>query len=85
MRFGEIRRAAGPVSQRTLTKQLRELEADGIVTRTIHPVVPPKVEYALTPKGSALAPILHALRGWGQEHAVRDREVVEPPVTAAAS
>ena len=67
-RFSELKRASGAVTQRTLTKQLRELEADGIVARTVYPVVPPKVEYALTPKGRALAPVLHALRDWGSEH-----------------
>jgi DNA-binding HxlR family transcriptional regulator len=68
-RFSELKRLSGAVTQRSLTKQLRELEADGIVTRTVYPVVPPKVEYALTAKGQALAPILLALKAWGESHA----------------
>lgn len=68
MRFGEIQRAVGSITQRTLTKQLRELEADGIVSRTVYAVVPPKVEYDLTAEGEALAPILKALREWGAQH-----------------
>ena len=75
-RFNQLMRLCGTVTQRTLTKQLRELEADGVVTRTVYPVVPPKVEYSLTEKGRALAPILSELRGWGIEHAlpaVRER------------
>lgn len=69
-RFNELKRLCGTVTQRMLTKQLRELERDGLVTRTVHPVVPPKVEYALTPKARALVPILAALRSWGIENAL---------------
>ncbi|MEL6372618.1 MAG: helix-turn-helix domain-containing protein [Pseudomonadota bacterium] len=69
-RFNALNRLAGSVTQRTLTKQLRQLEADGLVSRTVYPVVPPKVEYALTAKGEALVPILMALRAWGLEHAL---------------
>jgi len=69
-RFSELKRLSGAITQRSLTKQLRELEADGIVTRTIYPVVPPKVEYALTDKGRALVPILMALKAWGEVHAL---------------
>lgn len=69
-RFNELKRLCGAVTQRTLTKQLRELEADGMVSRTVHPVVPPHVDYALTAKGRALVPVLEALREWGAAHAV---------------
>ena len=69
-RFSALKRLCGSVTQRTLTKQLRELEADGLLTRTVYPVVPPKVEYALTAKGEALIPILRALREWGAAHAL---------------
>ncbi|MEM7226649.1 MAG: helix-turn-helix domain-containing protein [Pseudomonadota bacterium] len=72
-RFNELKRLAGTVTQRTLTKQLRELEADGLVSRTVYPVVPPKVEYALTKKGAALVPVLLALRDWGIAHALPSR------------
>lgn len=76
-RFNELKRLAGTVTQRTLTKQLRELEADGLVTRTVYPVVPPKVEYELTEPGKALVPVLMALRKWGLEHALPRRKGAE--------
>lgn len=71
-RFNALKRLSGEVTQRMLTKQLRELEADGMVQRTVYPVVPPKVEYALTPKGQTLTPVLLALRDWGEAHALPD-------------
>lgn len=74
MRFSEIRRAVGAITQRTLTKQLRELEADGVLTRTVYPVVPPKVEYRLTEKGEALTPILTGLRAWGLRYALSETD-----------
>lgn len=67
-RFNELQREIGSVTQRMLTKQLRELEESGIVNRKIYAVVPPKVEYSLTEKGRTLEPILLALRAWGDEH-----------------
>ncbi|QPH52263.1 winged helix-turn-helix transcriptional regulator [Pontivivens ytuae] len=70
MRFNELHRAAGTVTQRVLTKALRELEAAGLVSRTVHPVVPPHVDYALTEKGRTLVPLLLAMRDWGLEHAL---------------
>lgn len=68
MRFNALQRAIGGVSQRVLTKQLRELEDTGLVARKIYPVVPPKVEYSLTAKGETLRPILFALQEWGLTH-----------------
>lgn len=68
LRFNELSRRIGSVTQRSLTKQLRELEADGIVTRKVFAVVPPRVEYSLTDKGKALAPVLNALHMWGSTH-----------------
>lgn len=56
------------ITQKMLTQQLRELERDGIVSRIVHPVMPPKVEYELTPYGWSLQPILSALCRWGEEH-----------------
>lgn len=67
-RFNELQRDIGSVTQRMLTKQLRELEAAGLVARKVYAVVPPKVEYSLTAKGKTLAPILFALKEWGEEH-----------------
>jgi DNA-binding HxlR family transcriptional regulator len=64
MRFSELERAIPGVSQKMLIQQLRELEKDGIVRRTVHPQVPPKVEYALTPFGQALCPALDAVLKW---------------------
>ncbi|MEM6441507.1 MAG: helix-turn-helix domain-containing protein [Pseudomonadota bacterium] len=68
LRFNELSRRVGPVTQRSLTKQLRELEADGIVTRRVHAEVPPKVEYSLTEKGLALRGVIAALGDWGAAH-----------------
>ena len=66
MRFGEIKRHIPPVSQKMLTQQLRQLEADGIVHRKVYAEVPPRVEYSLTERGETLKPILEALYAWGQ-------------------
>jgi DNA-binding HxlR family transcriptional regulator len=64
LRFSELERAIPAVSQKMLIQQLRELERDGLVVRTVHPQVPPKVEYGLTDFGRALLPTLKALRDW---------------------
>jgi len=67
-RFNELRRLVPGVTQRMLTKQLRELEADGVVGRLVHPVVPPRVDYSLTDLGRTLLPILDAMAAWGGAH-----------------
>jgi DNA-binding HxlR family transcriptional regulator len=64
LRFSELERAIPGVSQKMLSQQLRELERDGIVRRTVHPEVPPRVEYTLTDVGRALCPVLDALLRW---------------------
>ncbi|KAA3452383.1 MarR family transcriptional regulator [Mesorhizobium sp. SARCC-RB16n] len=64
LRFSELERAIPAVSQKMLIQQLRELERDGIVSRTIYPEVPPKVEYSLTQWGQALCPALDMLLEW---------------------
>ena len=64
LRFNEIRRILPAVSQRTLTAQLRALEADGIIERTVYAQVPPRVEYRLSAYGQTLAPVLAALQAW---------------------
>lgn len=72
LRFGELRRLAGGVTQRSLTLQLRELESDGIVRREIYAEMPPRVEYSLTEFGLTLAPILHAMKLWGDTYIQRE-------------
>ena len=70
-RFSDLQRALaevqGGVSQKVLTSQLRELEADGVVERTVYPEVPPRVEYALTELGRDLVPVLEGLHAWGEK------------------
>lgn len=68
LRFNELSRKVGQVTQRSLTKQLRELEAENIVNRKVYPVVPPKVEYSLTEKGRDLYKVIQALGDWGQKY-----------------
>lgn len=65
LRFNELRRLVPEATAKMLTQQLRELERDGLITRTVYPVVPPKVEYALTERGESLFPILQAMYVWG--------------------
>ncbi len=67
-RFNELRRLIPGITQRMLTRQLRELEADQIIKRKIFPEVPPKVEYSLTDFGRTLKPILMMLQKWGTEY-----------------
>jgi DNA-binding HxlR family transcriptional regulator len=74
-RYGELRRALVGVTPKMLTQQLREMERDGIVARTAYPEVPPRVEYALTPLGETLRPVLEALDAWGRRFLRRGGEV----------
>lgn len=67
-RFGELRRRVDGVSQKMLTQTLRSLERDGLVSRTAFATVPVTVEYALTPLGETLIPVLAAVRDWAEEH-----------------
>lgn len=64
-RYNELRRELPGVSHKMLTQQLRELEAHALITRTVHPVVPPHVDYDITPLGRTTLPIIEALRTWG--------------------
>jgi DNA-binding HxlR family transcriptional regulator len=75
-RFNELRRIIPGITQRMLTLQLRELERDGVICRTVFPEVPPRVEYRLTEFGQSLAPILGMMEKWGEQY----REVVRPRV-----
>ena len=67
-RFNELHRALAGITHKTLTQQLREMEADGIVSRKVYPQIPPKVEYSLTPLGTTLKPVLVAMHNWAEHH-----------------
>src|SRR5450755_725439 len=67
-RYAELQREIGGISQKMLTQTLRSLERDGLVLRKVHPVVPPKVEYALTPLGRTLIEPLNAICLWSEKH-----------------
>jgi DNA-binding HxlR family transcriptional regulator len=83
-RFSEIRRRIPNVTQRMLTNQLRELEADGLILRTVYPEVPPKVEYSLTARGRSLEPVIAALKTWADAH-VDPATIGRPAVRGPAS
>ena len=68
MRYGELRKALESVSHKMLSNQLKELESDGLITRTEYPQVPPRVEYSLTETGLSLMPVLEELCHWGHAH-----------------
>ena len=64
LRFNELQRRLGAITHRTLSKTLKEMEADGLVSRHDHGEIPPRVDYALTPRGRSLAPVLKAMERW---------------------
>ena len=68
VRFNEMQRYLGRVADKTLSQNLRELEADGLVLRTVYPQIPPKVEYTLTERGHSLVRVLDQLCDWGNEN-----------------
>jgi DNA-binding HxlR family transcriptional regulator len=68
LRHNELSRSLGDISQKVLTQALRKLERNGIITRTVYPVVPPKVEYALSPIGRSLVSTLGTLSSWAETH-----------------
>ncbi len=68
LRHGEIQKLIPQATPKMLTQQLRELESDNLLKRTVHPVVPPKVEYSLTDFGLSLRPILNAMYHWGADY-----------------
>lgn len=70
-RFSALRKKISGVSERVLTQQLRELEADGIVHREVYPEVPPRVEYSVTRYGRSLKPVTDAMCVWGERHMKR--------------
>jgi DNA-binding HxlR family transcriptional regulator len=74
MRFNELRRTIGNISQKMLTSTLRDLEQDGFVTRTVYPTNPPRVDYALTPLGRDLLVPVHGLISWAKANRPRMEE-----------
>lgn len=72
LRFGQLRRLVPEATAKMLTQQLRELEADGLISREVYPVVPPRVEYSLTEQGRSLFPILRAMYDWGADLLARE-------------
>ncbi len=67
-RFNELQKNLEGISQKVLTDSLRSMEADGIITRTVFPEVPPRVEYALSELGKSLQPILDSMKVWGENY-----------------
>ncbi len=67
-RYGQLRSDIAGISQKMLTQTLRSLERDGLVTRTVTPSVPVRVDYALTPLGQTLVPVLQAVKAWAEDH-----------------
>jgi DNA-binding HxlR family transcriptional regulator len=68
MRFGELKKTITGITQKMLTQELREMEADGLVNRKVYPEIPLKVEYSLTSYGKGLEPILKSMSEWGNKH-----------------
>lgn len=73
-RFGELQRGVKGITQKMLTQQLRELEADNIVHREVYRQIPPKVEYSLKSLGLSLEPVLEAMNTWGIAHLTRNKQ-----------
>lgn len=73
-RFSEIQRTVPQITQKTLTKQLRDLEEEGIIDRVIYPEVPPRVEYSITDYGKTLQPLLNAMHEWGTAHILKKQK-----------
>lgn len=81
LRFNALRRHIPSVTQRMLTKQLRELEEAGVISRKVFAVVPPRVDYALTPLGHSMQAVISALKTWGDAHVVckdGEKRVISP-------
>lgn len=68
MRFNELKRKIGRITDKTLSSQLKGMEADGLIVRTEYPQIPPKVEYSLTERGKSLIPILDGMCEWGDQN-----------------
>ncbi|MFT8319155.1 MAG: helix-turn-helix domain-containing protein [Sporolactobacillus sp.] len=81
-RFSELKRNVTGITQRMLTKQLRELEDEDIVKRVVYAQVPPKVEYSITEYGKSLQPILEAMHEWGVHHILHQQQKVRENIQA---
>ncbi|RAP27765.1 transcriptional regulator [Candidatus Marinamargulisbacteria bacterium SCGC AG-343-D04] len=68
LRYGELFKTIPKITQKMLTQQLRSLEEDGIVSRKVYPIIPPKVEYSLTKHGKSVIPVLESMAKWGQHN-----------------
>jgi DNA-binding HxlR family transcriptional regulator len=79
VRFGELRKQMPEITAKMLTQQLRELERDALVTRTVYAEVPPKVEYQLSALGLSLGPVLNQIAAWGVAHQSAIQEVLRQP------
>lgn len=77
MRFSELKRAIPNITQKMLTKHLRELEDEDIVERVVYPQVPPKVEYSITEYGKSLEQILNAMHEWGTRHTLHKQKSMQ--------
>ena len=73
-RFNELQKSLDGISQKVLTDSLRSMEADGIITRTVYPEVPPRVEYALSELGESMRPILDSMQAWGENYKTKMAE-----------
>ena len=77
-RFNELKRSLEGISQKVLTDSLRAMEEDGIVTRTVYPEIPPRVEYSITPKGKSLEKILYLMCEWDEKNMDERFELTNP-------
>jgi DNA-binding HxlR family transcriptional regulator len=68
IRFNEMKRLIGTITYKTLSAQLKEMEADDLIIRTEYPQIPPKVEYSLSDKGRSLYPLMEIMCAWGEDH-----------------
>lgn len=74
-RFSELKKSVGQITQKVLTSNLRSMEADGLLTRTVYPEVPPRVEYTLTETGRSLKPVLDVMMEWGIKYKENKKEI----------
>ncbi len=71
LRYSELQKNIENITQKMLTQQLRQLEIDGLISRMVYPVIPPRVEYSLTPSGRSLLPLLKKMAEWGSQHLIK--------------